>query len=60
MHLGPLAVIIEGTLRTVAKPSVAVATLLGDFIHVIVDCFIPLAEEGAVAADFSVTRPQWR
>jgi hypothetical protein len=57
MRSGPGAVLIERALGAIAKPSVAVAALFRDLIHVIVDRFVPVAEKGAVAADLCVTWP---
>jgi len=44
MRFGPLGIMIQEALRAVAKPAVTIATLFGDFVNVVVDCFISIAE----------------
>ena len=45
-------------MRRVSEPRVAVAAFAGDFFHSVMDGFVAFTEEGTVAADLVVTRPE--
>src|SRR5205814_111198 len=57
IFFSPLRIALQRFARRVAIPAVAIAAFFRNLIYIVVDGFIAIAENRAVAADIIITRP---
>src|SRR5271154_3249155 len=58
MKDGPSCVVVDRLLRAWAVPGVAVAPFEGDFVHVVVEGFVAVAEDWLLGGDAVVAGPE--